>query len=260
MPAVGIGFWIVKALTTSMGESASDYLVHALVPQVAVGVCFVAFLVALALQLRAGRYVAWFYWLSVSMVGIFGTMAADAVHVALDVPYVITTVGYGAALAAVFIVWFRTERTLSVHSIGTPRRELFYWAAVMTTFAMGTALGDFTAYTLHLGYFTSAVLFAGLILVPAIGFRWFRLDPVIAFWASYVVTRPLGASVADWLAKPPSASGLDLGDGPVAIVLALLILIGVTWFAVTKSDIQPNPSAPAGGAEPPDTTRLTRAQ
>ncbi|MBS1846746.1 MAG: hypothetical protein JST73_00565 [Actinobacteria bacterium] len=239
-----VGFWIVKALTTSMGESASDYLVYAMVPEIAVGLAFVALLVALVVQFRVGRYVAWAYWFAVSMVGIFGTMAADAMHVALGVPYAASTILYGVVLAAVFFTWHRVEGTLSVHSIDTPRREAFYWAAVASTFAMGTALGDVTANTLGLGYFPSAVLFAVLISLPAIAYRFFRLDPVIAFWASYVVTRPLGASIADGLAKPTAASGLGWGDGPVALGLAGCIVVGVAWFAWSKSDVQVSADTP----------------
>src|SRR3984893_502167 len=128
------------------------------------------------------------------MVGVFGTMCADVLHVGFGVPYIASSVLYGVALVAVFVAWQRTERTLSIHTIDTPRREAFYWAAVVATFAMGTALGDLTASTLHLGYGISMGLFAGVILIPAIGFRWFGWNAIFTFWFAYVVTRPLGAS------------------------------------------------------------------
>jgi len=239
VPMVGAAFWIVKGLSTALGESTSDYLVHAIAPEAAVLLGFVAFVGALALQLRAGRYVAWTYWLAVVMVGIFGTMAADVVHVALHVPYTGSTILYALTLAAVFFVWYRVEGTLSIHEINTPRRELFYWATVAATFAMGTALGDFTAYTLNLGYFLSALLFAGLIALPAIGYRWFRLNAVLAFWSAYVVTRPLGASIADGLAKPKPSSGLGFGNGPVMAVIAVLIACCVAYLAFSRVDVQP---------------------
>jgi uncharacterized membrane-anchored protein len=218
-----------------MGEASSDYLVHATAPEVAVVLGFIAFLFALVLQFRQGRYRAWTYWFAVVMVGIFGTMAADVVHVGLGVPYSASTAFYAVVLAAVFVVWSRTEKTLSIHSINTPRREAFYWAAVMSTFAMGTALGDFTAYTLQLGYFSSAILFAAAIAVPAIGYRVLRWNAVFCFWFAYVITRPLGASIADWLGKPKNVSGLGLGTGWVAAGCGVLITILVARLSSTES-------------------------
>jgi uncharacterized membrane-anchored protein len=231
-------FWIIKGLSTAMGESTSDFLVHAMAPELAVVLGFAGFLFALALQFRMARYAAWTYWFAVVMVGIFGTMAADVVHVALGVPYTASTIFYAVVLMAVFVVWQRTEGTLSIHSIDTVRRESFYWAAVVATFAMGTALGDFTAYTLHLGYFSSAILFAGIILIPAAGYRLLRWNGVFCFWFAYVVTRPLGASIADALGKPRDGGGLGLGAGPVLVVIGLLITVLVGYLAVTKADVQ----------------------
>lgn len=238
VPEIIAAFWIVKGLSTAMGESSSDFLVNSMAPEIAVGLGFLAFLAALIVQFRVGRYIAWAYWLAVVMVGVFGTMAADVMHVALGVPYPVSTAFYAAALAAVFIVWYRIEHTLSIHTVDTPRRELFYWAAVAATFAMGTALGDFTAYSLHLGYAASAAVFAVAILIPAAGYRWLRWNPILCFWAAYVITRPLGASVADWLAKPTRDSGLGLGDGAVVAGLGLLIVALVAYLAITKSDVQ----------------------
>ena len=135
MPQVGVAFWVIKALSTAMGESTSDYLVHAMLPQLAVLLGFAAFVLALVVQFRQGRYVAWSYWLGVAMVGVFGTMAADVLHVALHVPYTASATLYAVVLAGVFFAWWKTEGTLSIHSIDTPRREMFYWAAVASTFA-----------------------------------------------------------------------------------------------------------------------------
>ncbi|MEU8590856.1 hypothetical protein AB0C59_28220 [Streptomyces sp. NPDC048664] len=237
VPGIIAAFWVTKGLSTALGEGASDYLVQAMAPQIAVVLGFVAFLVALAVQFRQARYRAWTYWFAVAMVGIFGTMAADVMHVALGVPYSVSSALYAGLLLAVFWLWRRTEGTLSIHAIDSPRREAFYWATVVATFAMGTALGDFTAFTLHLGYFTSAAVFAALILVPAVGYRRLGWNPVFCFWAAYVVTRPLGASIADGLAKPRSAGGAGLGDGPVALVLLALIVLMVAYLAVTKADV-----------------------
>ena len=225
-----------------MGEATSDYLVHAMAPVLAVLLGFSGFVVALILQFRMARYMAWTYWFAVVMVGIFGTMAADVLHVGLGVPYTASTIFYAFVLIAVFVAWQRTEKTLSIHSVDTPRREAFYWATVVATFAMGTALGDFTAYTLHLGYFTSAILFAGIIAIPAIGFRWLGWNAIFCFWFAYVITRPLGASIADGLGKPKTSSGLGLGNGWVALGCGALILAMVAYLAITGADVQRTPA------------------
>jgi uncharacterized membrane-anchored protein len=238
VPEVTAYFWVIKLLSTAMGESTSDYSVHAIDPVIAVILGFIGFSVALALQFWVRRYIAWTYWLAVCGVGVFGTMAADVLHVRFSVPYVASAALFAVALAAVFVAWDRTEKTLSFHTIDTPRREMFYWAAVVATFAMGTALGDLSAYTFGLGYFPSALVFAAVIAVPAIGYWKFNWNPIFAFWFAYVATRPLGASIADWMGKPASASGLGLGSGRVAFVLALLIFAFVAYLAVTKRDVQ----------------------
>jgi uncharacterized membrane-anchored protein len=136
------------------------------------------------------------------------------------------------------MTWQRTERTLSIHSIDTPRREAFYWAAVVATFAMGTAVGDLTAVTLHLGYFFSFVLFAAVITIPAMGYRWLRWNPILSFWVAYVVTRPLGASFADWVGKSTTVGGLGWGDGRVSVALTALIACLVAYLAITRRDVQ----------------------
>jgi len=238
VPEITAYFWIIKALSTALGESTSDYLVHAINPVVAVGIGFVGFVAALWLQLSVRRYIAWTYWLGVVMVGVFGTMAADVLHVGFHVPYIASSILYAFALAAVFASWYLTERTLSIHTVDTMRRELFYWAAVVATFAMGTAVGDLTAITFKLGYDYSIVLFAAMILIPAIGFRWLRWNAVFAFWFAYVVTRPLGASVADWIGKPKIVGGLGIGDGPVALTLTFAIACLVAYLAITRKDVQ----------------------
>jgi len=248
VPELTVFFWAIKALSTALGESTSDYLVHAIDPVVAVLLGFVGFAVALAVQFSMGRYLAVTYWSAVVMVGIFGTMAADVLHVGFHVPYAASAVLYAVVLAAVFVVWQRTESTLSIHSIDTPRREAFYWAAVVSTFALGTAVGDLTAVTFGLGYFGSALLFLGVIAAIAAAYWWLGLDAVLAFWAAYVVTRPLGASVADWMAKPTASGGLGLGDGPVSFVLLALIVVLVAYLTVTRRDVQGRAAEPLPAA------------
>jgi len=249
VPLITAYFWIVKGLSTAMGESTSDYLVHRIHPVPAVLLGFSGFVVAMVLQLGMGHYNAWTYWFAVVMVGVFGTMAADVLHVGFGVPYIVSALLYGTALTAIFVSWQRVERTLSVHSIDTMRRELFYWAAVVATFALGTAVGDLTAITFGWGYFASVCVFAVLILVPAGGFRFGGWDPVFAFWFAYVLTRPLGASIADWFGKPESAGGLGVGAGTMSVLLTLLIACLVAYLAVTRKDVQPASGAALAPAD-----------
>lgn len=243
VPEITVVFWIIKLLTTAMGEATSDFLVFQINPYVAVVVGGIGLVIALALQLTARRYVAWIYWFAIVMVAVFGTMAADVLHVVLGVPYLISTTFFAIALAVIFVAWHLSEKTLSIHSIDAPRRELFYWATVIATFALGTAAGDMTAATLGLGYLDSGVLFIALFAVPAFGYWLFGLNEILAFWFAYVVTRPLGASFADWLGKP-YLGGLGLGDAKVSLVLTILIVVGIGYLSVTDKDIKEG-SAPA---------------
>ena len=236
VPEVTVAFWITKVLTTGMGETTSDFLVTHMEPALAVVLAGIALAVGLLLQFRARRYVAWVYWLAVVMVSVFGTMAADVVHIGLGVPYLISTAGFGVALTAVFVLWRSSEKTLSIHSITTRRREVFYWATVMGTFALGTAAGDLTARTLGLGYLASGALFAVLIAVPAVAHWRFGLNATAAFWWAYVVTRPLGASFADWTALPPGRGGLGLGTGPVSVALSIAILGCVLYLGIRRRE------------------------
>ena len=251
VPEITVYFWIVKALSTAMGEATSDALVAKLGPIPAVGLGFLAFVGALALQFHIRRYTAWTYWLAVVMVGIFGTMAADVLHVGFKVPYFASSTLYAVVLTVVFVMWQRTEHTLSIHSIDTPRREGFYWAAVVATFALGTAVGDLTATTFHLGYGWSIILFASIILVPAIGYRLGGWNSIFCFWFAYVVTRPVGASFADWAGKPKIISGLGLGDGWVAVVLGVIIVAMVAYLGLSGRDVQTHDPARAGRAAGP---------
>ena len=199
---------------------------------VAVGLGGVALVVALILQFRTPRYTPWAYWLAVVMVAVSGTMAADVLHIQFGVPYAVSSSFFAVALAAVFVLWHRTEHSLSIHTIVTTRREGFYWATVMATFALGTALGDLTATTLGLGYAHSAILFAGLIAIPAVAYWRLHVNEILAFWSAYVLTRPLGASFADWFGKGHNLGGLDFGDGHVSLVLSAVIVLFVTAFTV----------------------------
>jgi uncharacterized membrane-anchored protein len=237
VPEITLIFWVLKLLTTGMGEAMSDFLGGVNVPLAgAIGIFGLWF--ALRTQLRTREYRAPVYWFAVMMVAIFGTMAADGVHDGASAPYAVTTVLYAIVVAGVFFFWYRSEGTLSIHSIVTRRRESYYWAAVLATFALGTAAGDLTAISLHLGFFDSVLLFAAVIAVPAIAWWRFNLNPIVAFWAAYIVTRPLGASFADWFGKPHSASGLGLGDGVVSGIALIVFVVLVAYVSVTKRGIQ----------------------
>jgi uncharacterized membrane-anchored protein len=259
VPKVIALFWIVKVLTTALGEATSDYFIHRVglhnKPALAaiVLVTGVILLVALAWQLSMRRYVTGVYWFAVTMVAIFGTMTADGVHVEFGVPYVASSILFAIVLAILFYAWRSREGTLSIHSIYTRERELFYWAVVMATFALGTAVGDLTAFTLHLGFLSSGLIFTALIAVPAVGYRWFGWNSVFAFWFAYVLTRPLGASYADWFAFPAKAGGLGVGHGEVAAALAVLIVVLVAYMALSGTD---RPERRAGMASDPPSERL----
>lgn len=238
VPEVTVYFWIIKLLTTAMGEVTSDYLAHQLNPIIAVALGGIGLAVALVLQFSVRRYVAWIYWLTVIMVAIFGTMAADVLHVGLGIPYFVSTAFFTVALAVIFAAWYTSEKTLSIHSINTRRREMFYWATVMATFALGTAAGDMTATTMGLGYFSSGVMFAVFIAVPALAYWLFGLNEIFAFWLAYILTRPLGASFADWIGRSHNLGGLGLGTGSVSLGLTILIVGFVSYLTVTRKDMK----------------------
>ncbi|MEZ0053162.1 putative membrane-anchored protein [Mycobacterium sp. MAA66] len=244
VPEVTAVFWVLKLLTTAMGEATSDFLVGTLGP-LAVALGAVAFALSLWLQFRLDRYRPFGYWGAVMMVAVFGTMAADVLHHELHVPLAASTLLYGLAVAATFLLWHRAEGTLSMHSITTRRREVFYWLAVTFTFALGTAAGDLTASGFHLGFAGSIVLFAVLMAMPAIGGLSSRLNSVAVFWWAYILTRPLGASIADWLGKPARAGGLGYGDGVVAATLlaASIALLGYLTLRrpATDRELVPEP-------------------
>jgi uncharacterized membrane-anchored protein len=237
VPEVIFVFWIVKILTTAGGEATSDYF-KTLGNIRGGGFEILLFVAGLVVQFGTRRYRAFAYWFLAYAIAIFGTGVSDFLHLDVGIPYAGTTLLWAAVLAAIFWVWHSKEGTLSIHSITTQRREAFYWATVFATFALGTALGDFTATTLGLGYLASSILFAVVILIPALA--WWRLDlnGVVAFWMAYVVTRPLGASVADYISRPVNTSGLGFGDGPTALLFTLAVLVIVSYLAIARPDIQ----------------------
>jgi uncharacterized membrane-anchored protein len=248
VPEITALFWVIKIATTAAGEAISDALstgnkgVGALVE---IGV----FVAALMAQFSTRRYFAPAYWFLALAIATAGTGVSDTMHLTFGIPYAVTSLFWAVVLAVVFSLWDRSEHTLSIHSITTSRREKFYWATIFATFALGTALGDFTATTLGLGYLASAIFFCVVILIPWIGWFRFRMNEIFAFWFAYVVTRPIGASFADYISKPKDTSGLGFGDVETAAVITLLVVILVAYTSLARFDIQSPDSDPDAEAD-----------
>jgi uncharacterized membrane-anchored protein len=260
VPEITLMFWVAKLLTTGMGETTWDWMEIATGKGVALVVSIVGFLAAMVAQFAVRTYNAWVYWFAVVMVSVFGTTVADSVHNDFGVPYVVSTAVALVGVCAVLGLWYAVEGTLSIHSIHTRRREAFYWATVLLTFALGTAAGDWTASSLHLGYLPSGVLFGIAFLLPALAYWRFGLNPILGFWLSYILTRPFGASFADWFGGPRGRGGLALGMGEVSLVLTILIVAVVAYFAVSGSDRRTEPAVAAATESVPelDADRGTR--
>lgn len=245
VPEVTIFFWIIKILCTTVGESAADFLNYNLnlgltTTSVITGVLFA---ITLTIQMGLKRYVAGVYWLTVVLVSVFGTLVTDNLTDNLGVPLETSTIVFSVLLGLVFLVWYLSERTLSIHSIYTRRRESFYWLAVLVTFALGTAAGDLISEGLGVGYLKTGLLCAGLIGIITIAWR-LGLDAVLAFWLAYILTRPLGASLGDYLAQPTSNGGLGLGVTITSIIFLVAIVITIVYLSIRKPDVIPVPTDP----------------
>ena len=238
VPEVTIYFWIIKVLCTTVGETAADFL-NTNLNLGLTGTTYVMgalLLLALVFQFRSRTYVPSVYWLNVVLISIVGTLITDNLTDNFGVSLVTTTIVFSIALAVVFMAWFASEQTLSIHSIYTARREAFYWLAVLFTFALGTAAGDLVAERLNLGYWRSALMFAALIAIVTVAHLRFRLNAVLAFWIAYLLTRPLGASLGDYMSLPRDEGGLNLGTvGTSAIFLAAILAL-VIYLTVTRTD------------------------
>jgi uncharacterized membrane-anchored protein len=238
VPEVTIFFWIIKILATTVGETAADFLdQHLGLGLTGTTLVMSVLLVgALYIQFQSRRYVPTLYWTAVVLVSIVGTLATDNLVDNFGVALTTTTAIFAVALAATFAVWYRQERTLSIHTIYTTRREAFYWAAILFTFALGTAAGDLVAEEFSVGYWLSALLFGGLIAAVTIARFRFRLNAVLAFWMAYILTRPLGASIGDYLSQPPRHGGLGLGTVGTSALFLTTILALVVYLTKTKRD------------------------
>ncbi len=238
VPAITAYFWIIKVLCTTVGETAADYLnIHfnlGLSGTTFVMSCLL--ILALCWQFSTDKYQPVRYWLAVVLISIVGTLITDNLSDNLGVPLLTSTIVFAVILAGVFFAWYQHEQTLSIHSITTPRREVFYWLAILFTFALGTASGDLVAETFSVGYLLSAVIFAVLIGAVYFAYKKFKLNPVLAFWIAYILTRPLGASLGDWLSQTPDDGGLGLGTVVTSAIFLIAIAGTVAYLASTKKD------------------------
>ncbi|MEU6551007.1 hypothetical protein ABZ915_12125 [Streptomyces sp. NPDC046915] len=239
VPEVTVYFWIIKVLCTTVGETAADLLNEkAGLGLTGVSVLMGALLaIVLVVQFRTGAYRAGVYWTAVALISVVGTLISDNLTDNMGVPLEISTTVFAIVLAVVFGVWHRREGTLSIHSIDTPGRESFYWLAVLFTFALGTAAGDLVSERMNFGYWLSAVLFALVIAAVALAHFALDLDAVWSFWIAYVLTRPLGASVGDYLSQPNGDGGVGLGAVPTSVLFLGVVLGLVVYLAVTQKDV-----------------------
>jgi uncharacterized membrane-anchored protein len=239
VPEVTLYFWIIKVLCTTVGETASDYLSD----NVGLGLTNTTYITGalliavLVFQFRARKYVPAIYWTGIVLISVVGTQITDNLTDNAGVSLVTTTIAFSIALAVVFAAWYASERTLSIHTIYTSRREAFYWLAVLFTFALGTAAGDLTAERLNVGYAWSLVLFAGLIGVVTALHYGVKLNAVLAFWIAYILTRPLGASTGDLLSQARADGGLGLGTTVTSAIFLAAILVTVTYLSITRKDV-----------------------
>ena len=237
VPEVTLTFWVIKIMSTTVGETGADYLaVHVgLGTMLTDGIMISCLLAALALQLRARRYVPWTYWLMVVLVSVVGTQITDLLTDKLEVSLYVSTSVFAAALAATFAAWYGSERTLSIHTIVTRRRELFYWLAILFTFALGTAAGDLATEALALGFNVGVLVFGGLIAAITLAWR-LGANPVLAFWLAYILTRPLGASLGDLLSQAREYGGLGFGTVYTSLAFLSVIVGLVTFISLERQD------------------------
>jgi uncharacterized membrane-anchored protein len=238
VPEVTIYFWIIKIMATTVGETAADFLNTNLKLGLTGTTCVmgVLLIITLFVQFRARKYVPGIYWLAVVLISIVGTLITDNLTDNFGVALETTTIVFGVALVATFAAWYASEKTLSIHTIYTIRREGFYWLAILFTFALGTAAGDLTAERLKLGYWVSALLFGVLIAAVTVAHLVFRLNAVLAFWIAYILTRPLGASLGDYLSQSHADGGLGLGTVGTSALFLITILGVVTYLSITRRD------------------------
>lgn len=238
VPEITIFFWIIKILATTVGETAADFLNVNLNFGLTATTYVMSILLVITLffQFKQKQYVPTIYWLAVVMISVVGTLITDNLVDNYGIPLTTTTAVFAVALGITFLVWYYNEKTLSIHSIRTSKREAFYWLAILFTFALGTAAGDLVSEGLNIGYFNSIILFSGLICITGFAYYRFKLNAVLAFWIAYILTRPLGASIGDALSQPGSAGGLALGTVYTSAIFLVTIMAVVTYLTKSGRD------------------------
>ena len=241
VPKVTFDFWLIKLMAVTMGETAADYLnVNLGIGLTNTSLIMTAVLIAaLVAQFQQKRYVPWSYWLAVVLISVVGTLITDNLVDNFGVPLIVTAVGFTIALAATFAVWYASERTLSIHSIRTTRREAWYWLAILFTFALGTAAGDLVAEKFGLGYMSTGILFGLIIATLSFGYFFLGLDAILGFWLVYILTRPLGASFGDLLSQDHKFGGFGLGTIITSAVFLGAIILIVAYMSVTHDGEEP---------------------
>ena len=236
VPEVTLFFWIIKVMATTVGETAADYLSQTLKLGLTGTSYFMSalLLIVLIFQLRSKKYIPALYWTAVVLLSVVGTLISDNLVDNLGVSLVTTTILFSAALTVTFVWWYASEKTLSVHTINTTKRELFYWGAILFTFSLGTSAGDLIAESSGLGYANAALLFAAVIGLVFLAYRYLKMNSILAFWIAYIFTRPLGASAGDLLSQPVSAGGLGLGTTVTSIIFLLTILSLVIYLTISN--------------------------
>lgn len=247
VPEVTLYFWIIKIMATTVGETAADFLnfnLHFGLTGTSI-IMSVLLAIFLVVQVRAKKYVPWLYWLAVVLISVVGTLITDNLVDNFGVALETTTIAFGLALLVTFAVWYASEKTLSIHTIFTTKRELFYWAAILFTFALGTAAGDLAAEGSNLGYANSTLMFGALIGIVALAYYGFKANAVLTFWIAYILTRPLGASFGDYLSQPVSEGGLGLGTVITSAIFLSTIAGLVTYLSITRRDMLKQPASEA---------------
>ena len=241
VPEVTVFFWIIKVLCTTVGETFSDFINENLGlglvnTTILMGI---AFFIVVYLQFRATKYIPGLYWLTVVLISVFGTLVTDNLTDGMGVPLELSTIVFSILLLLTFLFWYLNKKTLSIHSIYTRKREAFYWLTILFTFALGTAVGDLYSEKLGLGYLPTGIIVASIIACVFLVYKFFKLDSVLAFWVAYIFTRPLGASLGDFLSQPSKYGGLGLGATITSVIFLSAILGIIIFLVVTKCDIKP---------------------
>ncbi|MEO8712137.1 MAG: hypothetical protein ABI405_08455 [Parafilimonas sp.] len=242
VPGITLYFWIIKILCTTIGETAADFLngkfnLGLTGTTIVMGVLLI---VSLFFQFKTDKYVPVIYWIAVVLISVVGTLITDNLTDNLGVPLVDTAIVFSIVLGIVFVIWYRYEKTLSIHKINSTRREAFYWLAILFTFALGTASGDLMAESLQLGYWLSGIIFLAMIAIVFMSYKYFNLNSILAFWIAYILTRPLGASIGDFLSQAKKDGGLGFGTAITTGIFLAAIIFTVIYLSVTKKDVIKN--------------------